>query len=160
MNLAVLGALIAAGAAILASGVSFAGVVITVRRSDHRDRLAWQREHVKPVVLDLLTQGEHFTNEIVGWRRDDEAKTRALFDSVVAIRDIAIHLELIATPCVADAAKPLANVLENSWTSALEEPGQPGDPPIGDWLPKMHDLFRELRQTLIVAMRDDLGLPE
>jgi hypothetical protein len=157
MNLAVLAALIAAGAAILASGVSLAGVLITVRRSDRRDRLAWQREHVKPVVLDLLTRGEHLTNELVGWHRGDETGTRALFDSGGAIRDISIHLELIATPRVADAAEKLATRLENSVAIALSEPG---DPPIGDWQHEMHYAFRELRKTLIDAMRDDLGLPQ
>jgi hypothetical protein len=64
VNLTTIAAFIAAGAGIVAAGVSLIGVAMTARLSRASQRQEWRRAHVLPVAAEFLAREETITRKL------------------------------------------------------------------------------------------------
>jgi hypothetical protein len=151
VNPTTLAAWIAAGAALLAAGVSLVGVGMTARLSKGSKREEWRRDYILPIVGDILTLQEEtvralYPNLIMRAPRLEQISSEfngMLGDMLTRVA----ALQLTASIAVYDAARGVLIGCEK------EIEGSPGkDHPEYDFL--------TTRATLVDATRRDLGLPD
>jgi hypothetical protein len=165
-------------AAFTAAGLSLTGVilnvVLTARLTGQSRRQEWRREHVLPIIVDILFIEKRFTSKhqqlqrvaklgIRNYSPSDSEKIQLslreqLSNDLDEFDQKVIGLQLTASRSVASAAQQLSHYLHFQIYQGPVPDGTPGiEWPEGRWISP--EDAQQLRDTLVEAMRYDMGLP-